>query len=280
MTRLAALLLIFVFTSATGSVAQNDAQNDAQTGNSRRLSNRDDLLGWEAVGRLELAGQGFCTATLIAADLILTAAHCAFDRQTGSLYPAEQITFRAGLRDGVSIADRQVDRIAVHPGFEPQGPPSPERVRHDVALMRLSEPITVAQADPFILYAGGFEGVEVSLASYGQGRADAISRQRACRIVRAVQGLMAFDCDVTFGSSGSAVFARVGNRGRIVSVVSGMMQIDGQKVAIGMALTDIVGDLKQQLRRTPPRSQTAPTRLKIGGWRRNTGAKFIRPGGG
>ena len=39
---------------------------------------------WPAVGRLTLdGGQGFCTASLIAPDIILTAAHCLYDEKTG-----------------------------------------------------------------------------------------------------------------------------------------------------------------------------------------------------
>ena len=36
----------------------------------------EDSKGWEAVGRLDLAGRGFCTGALISPDLVLTAAHC------------------------------------------------------------------------------------------------------------------------------------------------------------------------------------------------------------
>ena len=39
--------------------------------------------GWEAVGRLNFGREGFCTAALITSDVVLTAAHCLFDPQTG-----------------------------------------------------------------------------------------------------------------------------------------------------------------------------------------------------
>jgi protease YdgD len=246
--------------------------------NLMRLSDREDLLGWEAVGRLELAGQGFCTATLIATDLILTAAHCAFDPRTGAPYPARKIVFRAGLQDGVSIADRQVLQIAVDPGFDPLGKHSIKRISKDVALMRLRNPITVADAYPFILHSGRLNSAEVSVASYGKNRADAISRQRKCTLLNRTQGVMVFDCNVTFGSSGSAVFAKVGNRGRILSVVSSMANIDGKNVALGMELPALVSDLKRQLRaQALAPSAQLPTALNRPRHKTISGAKFIKP---
>ncbi len=242
-----------------------------------RLSDREDILGWEAVGRLELAGQGFCTATLISADLVLTAAHCAFDRRTGALYPAEKIVFRAGLRDGISVADRHISQVAVDPGFDPIGRPSAQRIRHDVALMRLSTSITVADASPFVLHSGKLNGAEVSVSSYGKGRADAISRQRKCQLLNRSQGLMVFDCNVTFGSSGSAVFAKVGNRGRILSVVSAMSEMNGKKVALGMELPALVANLKRQMRARPA-TRLGHSQLSANSNRGGiSGAKFIKP---
>jgi protease YdgD len=271
-----ALIWVLAMAVLGGSAAAQSAQNSGL----RRLSDREDLLGWEAVGRLELAGQGFCTATLIAPDLILTAAHCAFDGRTGKLYPAQKVTFRAGLRDGVSIADRTVRQITVDPRFEPGKPPSAARVRVDVALMRLSEPITVAQADPFVLHSGDLNGAEVSVSSYGKGRSNAISRQRSCQILDRRQGLLSFDCNVTFGSSGSAVFAKVGNRGRILSVVSAMTQMNGRKVAWGMELPSLVSDLKRRMRAEAYASPSPilPRQTDRAN-RSGTGAKFVRPNG-
>ncbi|UWQ93453.1 trypsin-like serine protease [Rhodobacteraceae bacterium M382] len=252
----------------------------ADTTGLRRLSDRDDLLGWEAVGRLDLAGKGFCTATLIAPELVLTAAHCVYSKQTNRLLEADQVTFRAGLREGQSIADRQALQIAAHSGFAPGAPMTWANVRHDVALIRLARPITSAQADPFILHDGATQGAAVSVTSYGMGRAEALSRQRQCQILAARDELMMFDCDVTYGSSGAPVFARVGARGRILSVISGMAQVEGKKVALGMALPARVAELKSMLRRAPAAvPDRRVKRLGVGSGRNSTGAKFIRADG-
>ena len=243
-----------------------------------RLSDRDDLLGWEAVGRLDLAGKGFCTGTLIAPDLVLTAAHCVFDRASGQKLQADSIIFRAGLRDGASVAERQVLQIAVPPDYRLLPNPTSDSVRKDVALLRLRYPIVSSDADPFVLYSGQEPARDVSVASYGMGRSEAISRQRNCQVLASSDDLMVFDCNVTFGSSGAPVFARVGNRGRILSVISGMTHMNGQKVAIGMSLPSVVATLKSQMRRSPTLTPDRPiVRIRSGSGSRVGGAKFVRP---
>lgn len=250
----------------------------AQSTGLRRLTDRDDLLGWEAVGRLDTAQGGFCTATLIASDQVLTAAHCVYDE--GRLRTASELTFRAGLRDGVAIAERQIAAIAVPDAYDPAKGMALDNVTYDVAVLQLSQPITTADADPFVLHQGRVTGSRISVTSYGQGRAEALSRQRACEIIAERQPLMAFDCNVTFGSSGAPVFVLHGDRGRIVSLISGGGRVGDKKVSLGMALPDVVAQLKSDLRSQGVRSVT-PTvrRLGTGEGRSTSGAKFVRPSG-
>ncbi|WP_251363732.1 trypsin-like serine peptidase [Epibacterium ulvae] len=247
----------------------------AETSGLRRLTDRDDLLGWEGVGRLEVKNDGYCTGTLIAADLVLTAAHCVYKR-SGKLAQPEEITFRAGLRDGVSIAERQALQIAVDPIFTPGGRLTSEDIRHDVALVRLRAPITLLDADPFALHSGDPRGHDISVTSYGRGRDKALSRQRHCNILDEQRGLYVIDCNVTFGSSGAPVFVRGGTRGRILALVSGSGTYGGRKVAFGMALPQRVAELKAQLRRNRVSVSTSAIDRKVNRSGARSNAKFVR----
>ncbi len=271
MTRVVLNILLCLSLLSTAAYAQSGK---------RKLTDRDDLYGWEAIGRLDIGDQGFCTGTLIAQDLVLTAAHCAVERGTGAPYEPGKVTFRAGLSDGKSLADRKVVQIAIHPGYDDGARLSADVVRADVALMRLEQPIPYSVADPFALHSGRVAGNEVSIASYGRGRSEAITRERSCRILQRHKGLITFNCDVTFGSSGSALLARNGPRWQILSVVSAVGSDGRQKVGFGMELSGIVADLKADMRRDAPKPKAAIRRLQVGSGKSNTGAKFISSGGG
>lgn len=247
----------------------------------RALRSRGELIGWEAVGRVELQGKGYCTGALIATDLVLTAAHCVYD-EDGAIIPPERIRFQAGYVSGSSLAERGVDRVVPEEGFVPStdGRIATNMMRHDIALLRLDFPITVSEANPFALYDSPQAGDRVSVLSYGKGRSEHLSWQRECSILERRRGLMSFDCNITYGSSGAPVFARYGNRVRILSLVSAMGQDrDGRKVGYGMELPAIVSRLKAQMRGqglATVRGGSGAKRITVGGARKTSGAKFLR----
>ncbi|MEC7965333.1 MAG: trypsin-like serine protease, partial [Pseudomonadota bacterium] len=62
---------LFGLVIGLGVAATAAAQDELRT-----LETLDESRAWAAVGRLDLDGKGFCTGSLVAPDLVLTAAHC------------------------------------------------------------------------------------------------------------------------------------------------------------------------------------------------------------
>ncbi len=254
----------------------------AQDSRLQRLDSLDAGRAWQAVGRLDVGGMGFCTGTLIAPDLVLTAAHCLFDKSTKSRIDPETIEFLAGWRNGRASAYRQVRRAVVHPDYVYDSAVSPERVRRDLALLQLQHPIRNTTVIPFDTAARPVTGDQVGVVSYARDRSEAPSLQEVCGVMARQQGILVMSCDVDFGSSGAPIFSFEGDAPRIVSVVSAKAEVRGDRVALGTELGEPLA-LLRAIMKAGRGYALAPApeanRVVVGGSRRDTGAKFIRPGG-
>lgn len=268
-----------VFAFLVALILAVSAQAQAQTSQPRSLDSDYAAASWKAVGRVDLGREAFCSGTLIAPELVLTAAHCLYQPGTDQLWPTGEIRFLAGLRDGNAEAVRTASGAAAHDRFDPVGPLTAENVIYDVALIRLAEPISTFEVPPFSVFSERIVQGPVSLVSYGRGREMAQTRQKECQMMRRINDAMVFDCDVTFGSSGAPVFSHLNGRGQVMAVISGMIEIEGQKRSVGMVLPQRVAELKAQLNLqvAPPKARIRRITVGDGTSRSGIGAKFVKP---
>ena len=255
----------------------------AQTNNLEEIKTGNDARGWEAVGRLDIEGKGFCTATLIEPNLVLTAAHCLFDSTGNEQVDVSDIQFLAGLRHGRAEATRGVRSFLVHPSYDLHDTETFNRLRHDIALIVLDRPIRAPGIETFEISNTVLRGTEVGVISYAEGREEAPSLEQSCNLIGEQSGVLVMDCNVNFGASGSPVFRFENGQPRLVSIISAMAEVDGRDVSLAPDLAAPLPFMKTRIENLQDlfnqQSLDTPTSVRSlrVGERNDTGALFLRP---
>lgn len=199
---------------------------------------------WQAVGRIDLAGQGFCTGTLVAPDLVLTAAHCLYDKASGKRFDLSQFEFKAGYAQGREIAHSYVRNAVVHPKYDVSKLGNLQNLKHDLALLQLTRPMGALALDIGSL---DLSGSNVGVVSYGKGNEEVPLWEQACAAKEHASGVLVTNCQADLGTSGAPVLQERHGRVRVVSVVSAMAQSNGTPVALAANVANEIFLLKRAL---------------------------------
>lgn len=210
-----------------------------------RMVTETEAPAYRAVGRLNVAGNRHCTATLINNRLVLTAAHCLFNARTGRRARPQDIMFVAGQRGESYAALRKVNGVALLPGYYFRRLPYARGAEKDLALLQLETPIGPDEAAPLPVGVWDRRG-SVSMVAFGRDRAYIASLRENCRPQRQTPALVVLDCPVVPGVSGAPVLRQGPEGPVVVGVVSAAVK--GEAFAVTIPVTpNVIEALKFSL---------------------------------
>lgn len=196
-------------------------------GKYERKTVEDSALPWSAIGTLKNEYGGHCSGTLVAPNLVLTAAHCLYlEKRRGGWYKlrSHELVFHAGPSDSNRpVKTSAIASIFIPPEYKPE-----EYSNFDYAFLTLSSElgaelnfINIYPLDEPILEKIVKSSWPVSQAGYGGHMAEQLSVHSNCLVTNDLgENAVFHNCDVLWGDSGSPLLIDFGDGNQILGVCS------------------------------------------------------------